>query len=164
MTAPHTIHMRDMDAKIGGADIDRLRRWFRQGKLTRSRGFSASRFPRTPSPGSVDRLIHRGVLRNARFAAAVVVTGIKSGRPLTVRSDVSMPSLVTLYRRRHLVTPIAWATAHMMALFIKHFPRESLGVQTPETLPAAVRRAILRDARRRGFTIVSRVESVATRR
>ncbi len=157
VTAPHVIQMREMDAKIGGADIDRLRRWFRQGRLTRSRGLSSVRFPRTPSPGSVDRLIRRGVLRNARFAAAVVVEGVKSGRPMTLRWDATMPSLVQLHRRGQLITPIAWATAHMMALFIKHFPRELFGVQTPETLPASIRRAIVQDARRRGFKITMQI-------
>ena len=115
VTAPHIIAMRQMDAKIGGSDIDRLRRWYRQGKLRRSRGIVAARFPRTPTPGTVDRLIHRGLLRNARFAAAVVVTGVKAGRSMTVRWDVTMPTLHTLYRRGHRRSPIAWATAQMMA-------------------------------------------------
>jgi hypothetical protein len=163
VTAPHVIPMRQMDAKIGGSDIDRLRRWYRQGKLRRSRGIVAARFPRTPTPGTVDRLIHRGLLRNARFAAAVVVTGVKAGRPMTVRWDVTMPSLHTLYRRGHRRSPIAWATAQMMALFVKHFPKDLLGVHPPEEWPAEVRRAILRDAHARGMRIVRRITRPAVR-
>ena len=163
VTAPHVIAMRQMDAKIGGSDIDRLRRWYRQGKLRRSRGIVAARFPRTPTPGTVDRLIHRGLLRNARFAAAVVVTGVKAGRPMTVRWDVTMPTLHTLYRRGHRRSPIAWATAQMMALFVKHFPKDLLGVHPPEEWPAEERRAILRDAHARGMRIVRRITRPAVR-
>src|SRR5882762_794774 len=36
-TVPHFIRLKEMDVKIGGNEIDRLRRWYRQGKLTRSR-------------------------------------------------------------------------------------------------------------------------------
>src|SRR5262249_51691008 len=37
-TIPYNIPVKDMDVKIGGNEIDRLRRWYRQGKLQRSRG------------------------------------------------------------------------------------------------------------------------------
>lgn len=157
VTAPHIIPMQRMDAKIGGSDIDRLRRWYRQGKLRRSRGLVPARFPRTPTPATVERLIHRGVLRNARFAAAVVVTGVKAGRPMTIRWDATVPSLHTLQRHGHLRSPIAWATAQMMSLFVKHFPKDLLGVHPPEEWPAEVRRAVLRDARARGLRIVKRI-------
>src|SRR5213080_1090871 len=39
-TLPRFIPMRDLDAKIGGNEIDRLRRWHRQGKLSKSRGMA----------------------------------------------------------------------------------------------------------------------------
>ncbi len=157
VTAPHVIPMQQMDAKIGGSDIDRLRRWYLQGKLRRSRGLVPARFPRTPTPATVERLIHRGLLRNARFAAAVVVTGVKAGRPMTIRWDATVPSLHTLQRHGHLRSPIAWATAQMMALFVKHFPKDLLGVHPPEEWPVEVRRAVLRDARARGLRIVKRI-------
>src|SRR5216110_3903851 len=35
-TLPRFIPMRDLDVKIGGNEIDRLRRWYRLGKLTKS--------------------------------------------------------------------------------------------------------------------------------
>jgi hypothetical protein len=148
-----------MDAKIGGSDVDRLRRWYRQGKLRKSRGLVSSRFPRTPTPGTVDRLIQRGILHNARFAAAVLVEGIKGDRRMTIRWDATMPSLYLLYRQGELRSPIAWATARMAALFVKHFPRHLAGVHVPEALPGEIRRAILRDARARGFRLVRRVIS-----
>ena len=40
-------------------------------------------------------------------------------------------------------TPISYATAHMAALFVKHFPRDSAGVISPSALPLEKRRAIL---------------------
>lgn len=157
VTVPHVIPMRLMNAKIGGPDMERLRRWYRQGKLRKSRGMVSSRFPRTPTPGTVERLIHRGILHNARFAAAVVAEGVRQGRPTTIRWDVTVPSLYQLRLQGQLRSPIAWATAEMTALFVKHFPSASFGVHTPETLAAPVRRAILRGARARGIRLVKRV-------
>lgn len=163
VTLPHVILLRSMDAKIGGSDVDRLRRWYRQGKLRKSRGLVSSRFPRTPTPGTVDRLIRRGILHDAHFAAAVVVEGVKAGRRMTIRWDAAMPSLSLLYRQGELRSPIAWATARMASLFVKHFPRDLTGVHAPEALPQEVRRAILRDARARGFRLVKHVTVRARR-
>ncbi len=72
---PRDTHVRDVDAKIGGNDFDRLYRWFRQGRLNRSQGMVHKRFPKVPTPKAVAKLIRRGILENARFAAAVLVRG-----------------------------------------------------------------------------------------
>ncbi|MGO9640304.1 MAG: saccharopine dehydrogenase NADP-binding domain-containing protein [Candidatus Acidiferrales bacterium] len=154
---PHYVSLREMDAKIGGNEIDRLRRWYRQGKLTRSRGLVSSRFPKTPTPRQVARLIRRGDLRNARFAAAVVVRGVKNEQPIEVRWDASFPTLYQLRVRGLHATPIAYATANVASLFIKHFPREMNGVHPPGGLPAEVRQAILADARARGIGLKMKV-------
>jgi hypothetical protein len=158
-TIPHVIALRSMDVKIGGPDVDRLRRWYRQGKLRKSQGPVAVRFPRTPTPDAAERLIEARILRNARFAATVVVEGMKSGRQRTIRWDVAVPTLRQLHRKTGLWSPIAWATAQMASLFIKHLPRDCFGVHAPEALPREVRRAILRDARVRGFRLVKRETS-----
>ena len=89
--------------------------------------------------------------------AAVVVDGIKNDHRMTIRWDATMPSLYLLYRQGESRSPIAWATARMAALFVKHFPCRLTGVHAPEALPQEVRRAILRDARARGFRITRRV-------
>lgn len=157
VTVPQVIPLRTMDAKIGGADIEQLRRWYRQGKLRKSRGLVPSQFPRTPTPGTVHQLLHRGILHNARFAAAVIVEGTKQGQPTLVRWDVTVPSLYLLRRRGLLCSPIAWATAEMAALFVKHCPRKLVGVHPPEAFPAEIRQAILRDARFRGIQLVKQV-------
>src|ERR1700741_2906781 len=39
-TLPHLIRMRDLDVKIGGSEIDRLRRWHKKGKTSRSAGMA----------------------------------------------------------------------------------------------------------------------------
>ncbi|HKE62105.1 MAG TPA: saccharopine dehydrogenase NADP-binding domain-containing protein [Nitrospira sp.] len=161
ITAPYSIPMGSMDAKFGGSDIDRLRRWYRQGKLRKSSRPTPSRFARTPTPRTVRRLFRQGMLHNAHFAAAVIVEGIKQERPTTIRWDVMVPSLFQLRRQGLLCSPIAWATAQMAALFIKHFPRESFGVHPPESLPMEIRRSILRDARGRGFRVMKRMRSRA---
>jgi len=72
VTIPHVLRVREMDAKIGGIDMERLRRWYRQGKLNRSHGLVAARFPAMP-PRAMTKLVRRGILRNERFAVAVLV-------------------------------------------------------------------------------------------
>jgi saccharopine dehydrogenase (NAD+, L-lysine-forming) len=150
---PYVIPVRDADAKIGGNDFERLRRWYRQGRLNRSQGLVRKRFPKTPTPRQVAGLIRRGVLENARFAAAVLVRGVKDEQPLLVRWDASFPTLYQIRRRGQVSTPISYATAHLAALFIKHFPRDSAGVIGPATLPTEARRAILSEARSRDVRI-----------
>jgi Saccharopine dehydrogenase NADP binding domain len=156
-TIPYFLPLKEMDVKIGGNEIDRLRRWYRQGKLSRSRGLVASRFPKTPSPRQVARLIRKGVLQNARFAAAVVVRGVKKDRPIEVRCDAIFPSLYQIRQRGLAVSPVSYATAQMASLFIKYFPRESAGVFPPDSLPLENRQAILKDARSRGIRVTMKV-------
>jgi len=156
-TVPHYIPIKEMDAKIGGDEIERLRRWYRQGKLSKSRGLVAKRFPKTPTPREVARLIQRGILENARFAAAVLVRGVKKEQPLLHRWDASFPTLYQIRRGGLLTTPIAFATAHMAALFVKYFPRDLAGVYPPVALPAEIRQAILADVRSRDIRITMKL-------
>ncbi len=44
-TLPYFIPMNDLDVKIGGNEFDRLRRWHKAGKLSRSRGMTRRNFP-----------------------------------------------------------------------------------------------------------------------
>jgi len=146
-TLPHFIPMRELDVKIGGNEIDRLRRWHRLGKLSKSRGLLRRHFPQTSSPRMIAKLIRQGILQNARFAAAVLVRGVKRGKKedqhLLIRSDCTFPTLYQIRQQGRFTTPVAYATAHIAALFIKFFPRELAGVFAPEMLPAETRRAIL---------------------
>jgi saccharopine dehydrogenase (NAD+, L-lysine forming) len=146
-TLPHFIPMRNLDVKIGGNEIDRLRRWHKQGKLSKSRGMAKQRFPQTSSPRVIARLIRQGILQNARFAAAVLVTGIKRGKKedqhLLIRSDCTFPTLYQIRQQGRFTTPVAYATAHVAALFIKFLPRDLAGVFAPEMLPSKSRRAVL---------------------
>jgi len=150
---PYAIPIREMDAKIGGNDFDRLYRWFRQGRLNRSQGIVRKRFPKTLTPRNVAVLIRRGILYNARFAAAVLLRGMKDDQPLLVRWDASFPSLFQIRQRGLIATPISYATAHVAALFVKHFPRDEAGVLEPQMLAAEARRAILAELRSRDFRI-----------
>jgi saccharopine dehydrogenase (NAD+, L-lysine forming) len=156
-TLPYFIPMRELDVKIGGNEIDRLRRWHKQGKLQRSRGMAQHRFPQTPSPRKVAKLIRQGILQNARFAAAVLVRGVERGAKedlyLLIRSDCTFPTLYQIRRQGRFTTPVAYATAHVAALFIKFFPRDLAGVFAPEMLPLETRRAILAGIRRHGVRI-----------
>jgi len=160
VTIPHTFRMREMDVKIGGPDIDRLRRWFRQGKLSRSRGLVSARFPPTPTPRLMTSLVRRRILQNARFGMAVLAYGRVHQRAVLVRWDAGFPSLAHLRRRNVLCAPIAWATAHMAAIFIKHFPRHTAGVLSPDALPAATRAKILAAVRSRGIRLSKRVTAL----
>ncbi|HTT32366.1 MAG TPA: saccharopine dehydrogenase NADP-binding domain-containing protein [Methylomirabilota bacterium] len=146
-TLPYFIPMQDLDVKIGGNEIDRLRRWHKQGKLSKSRGMAKQRFPQTFSPRRIAKLIRQGILQNARFAASVLVKGVKRGKKedqyLLRRSDCMFPTLYQIRQQGRFTTPVAYATAHVAALFIKFFPRELAGVFAPEMLPREIRRAII---------------------
>ena len=154
---PYAIPVREVDAKIGGNDFERMRRWYRQGRLNKSQGMARKRFPTTLTPKGVAKLIRKGEFENARFAAAVLVRGMKDDQPLLVRWDASFPTLYQIRRRGMVATPIAYATAHMAALFVKHFPRDSAGVIGPGALPTDLRRAILAEARSRDFRIALKI-------
>jgi len=152
--------MRDLDVKIGGNEIDRLRRWHKQGKLSRSRGIVAQRFPKTPTPRMVAKLIRRGILQNARFAAAVLVRGTKKEQAMLIRWDCAFPSLYQIRQRGLFTSPVAFATAHIAAAFIKHFPKDLAGVYPPEALAADTRQAILAGMRSRDFRIAMKTTRV----
>lgn len=156
VTLPRVIKMREMDVKIGGNDFERLRRLYRQGRLRRSHGPSY-RFPQTPTPRQVAKLVARGTLYHARFAAAVVARGRKGERHAVVRWDTAFPSLHQIRRREVYTSPIAWATAHMASLFVKHFPRELPGVHPPEALPRQTRQAILAGTAAYGIRVSKRI-------
>jgi hypothetical protein len=163
-TLPYFIPMRDLDVKIGGNEFDRLRRWAKQGKLSKSRGLPRLRFPETSSPRKIAELIRQGILQNARFAASVLVRGVKRApredRDLLIRSDVMFPTLYQIRRQGRYATPVSYATAHVAALFIKNFPPDTEGVLAPEELPAEIRRAILAGLRKHGIRVVHRVTAV----
>ena len=156
-TVPYFLKLKEMDVKIGGNEIDRLRRWYRQGKLSKSRGLVASRFPKTPTPRQVARLIRQGKLQNARFAAAVIVRGTKQDRPMEVRYDAFFPSLYQIRQRGLALSPVSYATAHMASLFIKHFPRDSAGVFPPGAIPLENRQAILKDMKARDIRVTAKI-------
>ena len=165
-TLPRFVPMRDLEAKIGGNEIDRLRRWHKQGKLSKSRGMTRRRFPETASPRTIAKLIRQGLLQNARFAAAVLVRGIQRGAKedvhVLMRSDVLFPSLYTIRRRGLFTTPVAFATAHVAAQFVKNFPKKEAGVFAPETLSAEIRREILAGVRSQGLKILHKVTILKT--
>jgi hypothetical protein len=162
-TLPHFIPMRNLDVKIGGNEIERLRRWHRQGKLSKSRGIVAHRFPKTPTPRMVAKLIRQGILQNARLALAVLVSGVKKEQPLRIRWDCAFPTLYQIRQRGYFTSPVAFATAHIAALFVKHFPRALAGVFPPEALPAETRRAILAAVRSKDFRIEMKVTALKRR-
>jgi hypothetical protein len=159
-TFPYFVRLNEMDVKIGGNEIDRLRRWYKQGKLSKSRGATHKRFPKTASPRMVARLIRHGRLQNARFAAAIITRGEKNGVPLEIRYDCIFPSLFQIRRLRLHVTPIAYGTAAMAAAFIQNFPREEAGVFPPETLPKEVRNAVIARAREKGIRIAQKISTL----
>ena len=156
-TLPRCIAMRDLDVKIGGNEIDRLRRWHKQGRLSRSRGMARHHFPQTSSPRMIAKLIRQGILQNARFAAATLVKGMKRGKKedqqLLMRSDCTFPTLYQIRQQGRYTTPVAYATAHIAALFIKYLPRDLAGVFAPEMLPAETRRAILAGIRNHNIRV-----------
>jgi hypothetical protein len=165
-TIPYHIALRNMDVKIGGNEFDRLRRWYKQGKLSKSRGIVRQRFPQTSSPRMIARLIRQGILQNARFAAAVLVRGMKRGKKedehVLVRTDCTFPTLYQIRQQGLYTTPVAYATAHIAALFIKFFPRELTGVFAPEALPLETRRAVISGIRTHKVKITHKTTALKT--
>lgn len=156
-TLPYFVAMQNMDVKIGGNEFDRLRRWYKQGKLSKSRGIVRQRFPQTLSPRKIAKLIRHGELQNARFAAVVLVRGVKHSKKedqrLLIRTECLFPTLYQIRQQGLYTTPVAYATAHVSALFIKFFPRDLPGVFPPEALPVELRRAIVSGIRTRKVKI-----------
>lgn len=163
-TLPHFVKLRSLDVKIGGNEIERLRRWHRQGKLWPSSGMDEARFPQTASPSEVADLMRQGRLSNARFAACVVVAGRKGTRLFEHRRGCTFPSLYKLRQRRWLVSPVAFAAAQSAAVFVEHFPENLAGVYPPEALPREIRRAVLAGMRRRGFRFHKTITELGTTR
>ena len=163
-TLPYTVPMGNMDVKIGGNEFDRLRRWYKQGKLSKSRGIVRQRFPQTSSPRAIASLIRQGVLQNARFSAAVLVRGLKRGtkedQHLLIRTDAIFPTLYQIRQQGRYTTPVAYATAHVAALFIKHFPRDTAGVFAPEMLPLEMRRAVISAMRNHSVKITHKTTPI----
>jgi hypothetical protein len=156
-TLPHFIPMQNLDVKIGGNEFDRLRRWYKQGKLSKSRGIVRQRFPQTLSPRKIASLIRQGILQNARFAAVVLAEGVKrrskKEQRLLIRTDCIFPTLYQIRQQGLYTTPVAYATAHVAALFVKFFPRDMAGVFPPEALPVETRRAIIAGIRKHSVRI-----------
>ena len=100
-------------------------------------------------------------MQNARFAASVLVRGVKHSskddQTLLIRSDAAFPTLYQIRRQGRFTTPVAYATAHVAALFIKFFPRESAGVFAPEMLPVETRRAVLAGIRKHGVKLTHKI-------
>jgi saccharopine dehydrogenase (NAD+, L-lysine-forming) len=163
-TLPYFIPMRNLDVKIGGNEFDRLRRWYKQGKLSKSRGIVKARFPKTSSPRVIAKLIRQGILQNARFAAAVLARGVRRGpkkdEDLLIRTDALFPTLYQIRQQGLYTTPVAYATAHVAALFIRHFPLEQPGVFAPEQLPLSARRAIIAGIRTHSVKITHKTSVV----
>ena len=125
------------------------------------------RFPQTSTPRTIAKLIRQGILQNARFAAAVMVRGIKKGKKedqrLLVRSDCTFPTLYQIRQQGRFTTPVAYATAHVAALFIKFLPRDLAGVFAPEMLPAEARRSILAGIRNDSIRITHKTTILKSR-
>jgi saccharopine dehydrogenase (NAD+, L-lysine forming) len=163
-TLPYYIPMNELDVKIGGNEFDRLRRWHKQGKLSRSRGMTRRNFPETSTPQAIAKLIRRGILQNARFAASVIVQGIKRGAKedehLQIRSDAIFPTLYQIRRQGLFTTPVAYATAHVAAMFVKNLPSDLEGVYPPEALPRETRRAILAGVRKHSIKLTHKITTL----
>ncbi len=105
----------------------------------------------------MSKLVRRGILRNERFAVAVLVYGRKRTGPFMIRWDALFPSLFKLRQRGLTCSPVAWSAAHLTALFVKYMLRELAGVYGPKALPVATRRKILRAARSNGIRLTRKV-------
>ena len=133
-TVPYFLKLKEMDVKIGGNEIDRLRRWHKQGKLSRL-GDGRVTLPQhaDAAPGGAHDPARQAAEREVcrRRCRARHETGSAHRSPLRRQ----LPSLFQIRQRGLALSPISYATAQMAALFIKHFPRDSAGVFPPGAIP-----------------------------
>jgi hypothetical protein len=87
----------------------------------------------------------------------VLTTGVKrrsqQEHRLLIRTDCIFPTLYQIRQQGLYTTPVAYATAHVAALFIKFFPHDVAGVLPPEALPVETRRAIIAGIRKHSVRI-----------
>jgi hypothetical protein len=104
------------------------------------------------------------VLQNARFSASVLVRGVKRGpkedQQLLIRTDAMFPTLYQIRQQGRFTTPVAYATAHVAALFIKNLQRDEAGVFAPEMLPVETRRAIIAGIRTHSVRITHKTKII----
>jgi len=74
-----------------------------------------------------------------------------------MRTDCMFPTLFQIRRQGLFTTPVAYATAHAAAFFIKFFPRELAGVFAPEMLPVEARRGIVAGIRSHSVKITHKI-------
>ena len=86
-----------------------------------------------------------------------MVRGGKPDRRIDVRYDVLFPSLYQIRQRGLALSPISYATAHMAALFVKHFPHDLAGVFPPGAIPLEDRQAIFKDLKSRGIRVTTKI-------
>jgi hypothetical protein len=89
-----------------------------------------------------------------------VKRGRKEDRLLLIRTDAMFPTLYQIRQQGRYTTPVAYATAHVAALFIKHAQRDQLGVFAPEMLPLETRRAIISGIRTHSVKITHKTTVV----
>jgi hypothetical protein len=96
----------------------------------------------------------------------VLVRGMKRGKKedqhVLVRTDCTFPTLYQIRQQGLYTTPVAYATAHIAALFIKFFPRELTGVFAPEALPLGTRRAVISGIRTNKVKITHKTTALKT--
>lgn len=149
-TLPHFLPISNLDVKIGGNEIERLRRWYRQGRLRPSHPRNQELFPETASPATIADLLRRGRLTDARFMVCAVITGHKGWQWFEHRRSCRFPSLHQLRRKLWLATPVAFAAAQSAAVFVEHFPTRLSGVYPPEALPSRILQKVVLSMSRRG--------------
>ena len=86
--------------------------------------------------------------------------GTNDENKLLLRWDAGFQTLHQIRTRGLFVSPIAYATAHVASLFIKHFPKKLSGVFPPEALPAKIQRAILADVSSRNIRLSMKVKRI----
>lgn len=91
-TLPHFLPMGSLDVKIGGNEIERLRRWYRQGRLRPSHPRNEDQFPETATPAAIADLLRRGSLTDARFMACAVIRGRKDPSGWSIAVPAGFPA------------------------------------------------------------------------
>ena len=154
-TVPRFLHIRFMDYKSGGNEIEDAERLYRRKAFDARRVRVQGKRVRVPSSDEMKRLIRDGSVKDARLVMAVEVRGKKDGSPSVVKSVVRCPTLKEIMRLCPGATYVAYPTAVSAAAFSRIIHEiDEPGVRPPETLEKPLRAKVIQRLRQGGIRIV----------
>jgi len=157
-TVPRFLHIRSMDYKSGGNEIEDAERSYRRNAFDARRVRMDGKPIHVPSAEEMRQLIRDGSVKDARLVMAIEVCGKKDGSRAVVKYFVRCPTLKEIARTCPGATYVAYPTAISAAAFSRIVLEiDEPGVRPPETLEKPLRAKVIQKLRQGGIRI-ARIE------